>query len=143
MPQALSPHPLANAHLVPMSRWAGGFDGWTYRPTDNKGGWECFDGLLESNTPGAEASFDFSSPILGLYYRLGPESGDLLYSIDDADFQPLRVFDRFSPQFWRPQYRMLREDLPAKLHQLRLRVSDQRDPASKGNWVQLAHLMCG
>lgn len=142
LPAPLSKQPMESARMLRVPAVPGTFDGWTYRPLQKRGGWDCFSGVLESNTPGSEASFDFDGTLCGLYYLLGPESGDILCSIDKEPFESLRVFDRWSLDCWRPHYRILKADLKPGAHRLRVRVSDQRDPQSKGLWMKLAYVLC-
>jgi hypothetical protein len=61
--------------------------------------------------------------------------------VDDQPFVYHRMFDQFCLQFSRPGYWVLAEDLPPGRHTLRLRITDQADPRSKGRRVQLAALL--
>jgi hypothetical protein len=146
-PEIASPWP------TPLTKdpWVGGtmtpippntaFPGWVYRPLVNRGGWECFDGLFESNTMGHEAVFEFNGTTIGLFYQLGPESGDLLWAVDEGTLTSARVFDDHADKFWRPCYRILAQGLPQGRHRLRIQVGSDQDPRSNGRWVKLASLM--
>ncbi|OGV71664.1 MAG: hypothetical protein A2269_06905 [Lentisphaerae bacterium RIFOXYA12_FULL_60_10] len=76
-----------------------------------------------------------------MFYHLGPETGDLLWSIDDGSWTPTRWFDDYAPAFWRPSYRVLATGLTPGRHRLRVRVSMDQDPRSKGHWTRLAALL--
>ena len=117
------------------------FPGWTYRPMENKGGWQCFDGLLECDRPGFEAEFEFEGQAVGLFYQLGPETGDLLWAVDGGGWAPVRLFDDYSDKFWRPSIRVLTQGLKPGRHRLRIQVGPERDPRSKGNQARLAGLL--
>lgn len=124
-------------HLTPMSAT----EGWTYRPMKNNGGWECFDGVLESATPGAEVSFNFNGSTLGFFYHLGPESGNAEVSFDGGPFEHVELVDPYAKHFWRPSYRLIKTDLAPGPHCITLRVSERQPVESKGNSVRLASLL--
>jgi lysophospholipase L1-like esterase len=117
--------------------------GWTWIELENKGGWECFNGLLVAEKPGTELTLTFSGKLVGLYYQLGPETGNLHYSIDNGVEKLLEPFDKWAPTCTRPQYRILNDELTIGQHTITLRISESSDPQSKGTWARLAHLMIG
>jgi len=139
-PPPLTPDPWDAGTILPVAPDTR-FPGWNYRPLVNRGGWECFDGLFESNTPGSEAAFSFSGTAIGIFFQLGPETGDLQWALDNGEWQTVRLFDDHSVNFWRPCYRVFQRRLPPGPHRLKLRVSADRDPRSKGSWTKLAALM--
>lgn len=139
-PDPMTPAPLELADMSPIAPDTA-FPGWTYRPLENRGGWACFDGLLESGIAGSEASFEFKGTTIGLFYQLGPESGDIEWAVDDGAYSTARVFDSSSEAFWRPQYRILAHGLTPGRHRLHVRVAPSRDPRSNGHWVKLASLL--
>ena len=140
LPAPLTPDPWESCDMIPIPAGTQ-FAGWSYRATVNHGGWECFDGLFESDTVGCEAVFEFSGTGIGLFYHLGPESGDLLWAVDDGDLSTARLFDDYADKFWRPSYRLLAQGLTPGQHRLRIQVGPDRDPRSQGRWVKLAALM--
>lgn len=117
--------------------------GWTWIDLENKGGWECFNGLLMAEKPGIELTVKFTGKLVGLYYQLGPETGNLYYRIDDGPEQLLKLFDQYAPHCTRPQYRVLDDKLAGGEHTLYLRVAESKDENSKGTWTRLAYLMVG
>lgn len=139
-PAPLTRDPWEFGDMIPVPP-ATRFPGWNYVPMVNRGGWECFDGMFESNATGSEAAFDFTGTAVGVFFRLGPETGDLDWAVDNAAWQTTRVFDDYSLNFWRPCYRVLDRKLAPGPHRLRLKISADRDPRSKGNWTKLAALM--
>ncbi|MCE9589309.1 MAG: SGNH/GDSL hydrolase family protein [Planctomycetes bacterium] len=141
VPAPLTPDPWEHGDMLTIDPKVHRFEGWEYQPMVNRGGWECFDGVLASQTPGHDAVFDFHGTVVGLYYHLGPETGDLLWSVDDAPLAPRRVFDSYAPKFWRPQSCVLTEGLRPGPHRLRLRVGPERDPSSTGSWARIAHVL--
>ena len=140
LPAALTAQPWETCDLFPISAGTQ-FAGWAYRTLVNRGGWDCFDGLFESDTVGSEAIFEFNGTGIGLFYQLGPESGDMLWAVDDEAWATARVFDEYADKFWRPSYRILAQGLPPGRHRLRIQIGPDQDSRSKGRWAKLAALM--
>lgn len=118
-------------------------DGWTWIDLENKGGWECFNGLLMTEIPGTQLTMNFTGKIVGLYFQLGPDTGNLYYRIDDGPEQLLEPFDKWAPTCTRPQYRVLNDELVDGKHTIHIRVAESRDKDSNGTWTRLAYLMVG
>ncbi|MBL4700421.1 MAG: SGNH/GDSL hydrolase family protein [Phycisphaeraceae bacterium] len=145
------PTPLSSDHyaLATMQQLPHTAQGWTWIDLENKGGWECFDGLLTSNTPripgtpAATLALPFHGKLVGLHYQLGPETGNLHYQIDDGPQQLLEPFDSHAVKCIRPQYRILDDQLEHGEHTLHLRIAESKDERSKGTWTRLAHLLIG
>ena len=117
--------------------------GWTWVDLENKGGWECFSGLLMSDVPDTELTLSFEGKLVGLYYQLGLDTGNLYYQIDDGPEKLLEPFDKHAPNCTRPQYHILDDQLADGSHTLRLRIAQSKDERSKGTWTRLAYLRVG
>jgi sialidase-1 len=117
--------------------------GWAWIDLENKGGWECFTGLLMAEKPGTELILSFTGKLVGLYYQLGPDTGNLHYCIDDGPEQLLEPFDKWAVNCKRPQYRVLNDELTEGQHTLTLRIASSKDQQSQGTWTRLAHVMVG
>lgn len=143
-PAAL-PKPLVSDRYVSSTMQAlpRNVSGWTWIDLENKGGWECFDGLLMADKPGTELTLTFNGQLVGLYYQLGPDTGNLHYRIDDDPEQLLEPFDKYAAKCTRPQYRILDDKLPDGPHTITLRIAQTKDEQSKGTWTRLAMLMIG
>jgi lysophospholipase L1-like esterase len=140
LPQPLSQDPWDNADLLPLNGTHAA-EGWTYRPMQHNGGWDCFHGLLESDHAGATLDLPFDGRMVGVLYQLGPDSGHMDVAVDDGQFKTLQVFDRYAVGMSRPQHRMVDKDLAPGRHTLRVRVTGDRAEQSKGNYVRLGYLM--
>lgn len=140
LPAPLTPDPWEFADMKAIAPHIA-FPGWTYRPLKNNGGWQCFDGLFECDRPGLEAEFKFDGRAVGLFYQLGPETGDLLWAVDKGPWAPVRLFDDYSDKFWRPSIHVLTSELAPGRHRLRVQVGPDRDPRSKGNQARLAGIL--
>lgn len=138
----LTRRPLESCSLLTLTA-ANVTDGWEYEARENIGGWQNFDGVLKCDMPGKELRLKFAGTRLGLYYHLGPETGDIEYSIDGGEFVLKPIWDKHAASFWRPSYCMLADELPAGEHELVLRVAESKHADSKGRWTKLAHLLVG
>ncbi|HLL90346.1 MAG TPA: SGNH/GDSL hydrolase family protein [Tepidisphaeraceae bacterium] len=141
LPPPLSVMPLDRADMTSVAMLPNAFAGWSLRPMKNRGGWDCFDALLESNTPGATAAFSFTGRAVGLLYQLGPDTGDFAFAIDAGPFQTVRPFDAYAPTFWRPHYRLLAIDLAPGPRTVTVRVEPTKDERSRGTWTKLGYLL--
>ena len=143
VPRPRHAQPWEHANMLTVDPQRHRFQGWSYRPLVNRGGWECFDGVLESDSSDEShiATFDFDGTAVGLYYFLGPDSGNVTWSIDNGPWQETKLWDRFAEQFQRPSYQTLVANLKPGRHQLRVRVAPQQEPKSKGKWLRIAHLL--
>lgn len=143
VPRPMHKSPWEKADLPRVDPARDRFEGWSYRALVNRGGWECFDGVVETDSTNPEhvASFVFKGTAVGIYFFLGPDSGNLLWSIDGGPWKFARLFDRWAKMFQRPSYRMLATSLKPGKHTLRVRVAPRRDRPSKGKWLRIAHLL--
>lgn len=99
--------------------------------------------FLAASAPQSELKFAFSGSIIGLFYLIAPDSGDIEYAIDDGEPVRLSMWDKYAQQFTRPNYRILADDLAAGAHQLKLRILPERDENSTGTTVRLLAMLVG
>lgn len=144
--------PIAYPLTIPLrtDSWAGGNlkeaaalsalpAGWSREAPPFREGWP---NALAANSPeAAPLTFAFTGDTIGLYYLLGPDTGNLDYKIDGADWQALKPFDEFALQYARPQYRLLDDHLKPGDHTLTVRIRADKDARSKGTWTRLAFFM--
>lgn len=95
---------------------------------------------LSSDTPGATIAIPFKGDTIGIYFTLGPDTGNLDYKIDNGEYQTLAPFDAWS-QYYRIAYGILAARLENTDHTLTLRIRPDRDPGSKGTRTRLHYLM--
>ena len=139
-PPAILPSAWHRAGMTSVEPFVADAEGWSWTPMENRGGWECFDGVMQSNKVGSECAFPFTGSTVGLFYHLGPESGDIDWAVDDGPWQTRRVFDSHCT-YWRPHYTVLAESLDEGDHTLRVRVSSERDERSAGHELRLAYVL--
>jgi hypothetical protein len=115
-------------------------DGWV---VDDKEWVGRFRRVLASDRPGSELAFAFDGTSIGLYYVLGPDTGNFEWRVDDGAWQEACPFDYWAKLWPRPNYRILATGLPPGRHVLRLRISANRHPDSKGSYTRLGYFLVG
>ena len=105
---------------------------WNYQQT-----WVC------SDQPGSELTFDFEGNVIGVYWHLAMDTGDVEISIDGSPWRRSPTWDGWvltAPE--RINYKIWADDLPDGPHQLKLRITDGSQWAkSQGNNIRLTGFM--
>lgn len=147
MPAPLSPRPMDKARLVPYEQ-AALEPGWNVgqeSPLDDAqipSAVGKFRHVLSCDKAGPALSLRFEGDCLGLFGAVGPDSGDLEYSIDGGPWQPKPWFDAAAAAGFRPRAAVLAEGLdPAAAHELRLRVAEPVPQGSKGRTARIGYLL--
>jgi len=137
MPEPLTPDCWQTAHLVDLSQ-AKVVSGWQ---VEEKRWCGRFARVLASNQPGAELTLPFEGDTIGVYFVLGPDTGNFLWRVDDGEWHELCPFDHWARGYHRLSYRILASDLPRGKHTLGLRVSPNKHQDSKGLWTRIGYFM--
>ena len=138
LPVPLTPRPLVAARLVTYERGdlQEGWLGWQESPV------ELFFHVVRCNEPGPVLSMRFKGAAIGYFDVLGPDSGDLEFSIDGGPWQFKQNFDEFAKVGFRPHAGLLAENLdPEKEHKVRIRVAAKQPAVSKGRWARIAEFL--
>ena len=134
VPAPLSPKAMENARLVTYD-WATldeGWLGWQLSPTSQ------LPHLAVSNKPGATITLKFKGSQVGIYDIIGPDTGNLEYSIDCSEWKPKVNFDKYCLSYARPHATSLVTDLDrTKEHELRLRIAAAKPEGSKDIYTRL------
>lgn len=136
--QSVSPAPMEKAQCVPYE-WAKLDAGWKpgqRTPTDR------FLHVLECDQPGAVLTLKFKGAQVGFFDAIGPDTGDLEFSIDGGAWKLQPNFDSYCKSGTRPHARPLATDLdPKQEHELRLRVAEKIPDSSKGRFARIGYLL--
>lgn len=134
----VSPAPMEKAQCVPYD-WAKADAGWKFgQPSPT----ERFFHLAVCDQPGALLTLAFTGSQVGVFDVIGPDTGDLDYSVDQGAWQTLRDFDSYCVNSARPHARPLATGLdPQQRHELRLRVNEKIPENSKGHVARLGFLL--
>jgi len=93
--------------------------------------------ILEALTPGAQLSLNFTGTAVGIYCLAGPNAGIIEYKVDGGTFKTLDLYTKWSGGLYIPWVYMFETELKDKKHKLTLRMSDQKNPKSKGYACQI------
>ena len=121
--------------------------GWklveNWYPTDSIGTREGFVNrpILEATSPESTLSLPFTGTAIGLAIVSGPDTGEVLYSIDNQPYQNLNLYTQWSHFLHLPWYKLLSSDLPNKKHILHLKISQEKHPKSKGTACRIVYFL--
>jgi hypothetical protein len=79
--------------------------------------------------------------VVGLFWLIAPDSGDVEWSIDGSAPRRASSWDRYALRFTRANYTIFRDNLPPGEHVLTLRVSAEKNPESKGTWLRIGAML--
>jgi len=88
--------------------------------------------VLRGEEPGSELVFAFEGRAVGVFLLAGPDAGIVEASIDSGDFKKHDLFHRFSSGLNYPRSEIFASDLKPGKHVLKLRLSNEKNPKSKG-----------
>ncbi|MCG8311334.1 MAG: SGNH/GDSL hydrolase family protein [Cytophagales bacterium] len=95
--------------------------------------------MLVSDTPGSELQFDFKGKAVGIAVAAGPDTGAIEYSIDGGKFKSVDLFTKWSKHLHLPWYYVLEAELKHEKHSLKIRISENRNPASNDHACRIKH----
>ena len=137
--EPLEPRAWSNGQMSPSSTLAPSKPGWSVEQAQPGRGLPNF---AASKDPAAEPlEYRFTGDTIGICFALGPDTGNLDYKVDAADWEPLRTFDVFALEGTRLQSRVLAENLKTGVHTLFVRPRADKDDRSKGQYTRLAFFM--
>lgn len=122
-------------------------DGFTldpsWKPTDGIHGRDGFVNVpaLIGVKPGAVLELSFTGNMIGIAVVSGPDAGIIKYKIDNKAYPELDLYTRWSYSLHLPWYLLLGDDLPPGKHVLRLEVSANKNPDSKGTACRIVHFL--
>lgn len=134
LPKALSPHSLENAKLVSYD-WAqmdADWLGWQLSSSSN------IPHVAVANKPGATMTLKFKGSAVGIYDIIGPDTGNIDFSLDGGEWRHRVNFDKYCLTYARPSSTTLVGNLdPAVEHELKLRIAEDTPEGSKGRFTRL------
>jgi len=97
--------------------------------------------MLLSEKPGSECRFRFEGTAAGIFVAAGPDAGTAEFSFDGAAWRRRNLFTEWSPTLHIPWAHVLDGDLALGPHELRMRVSAEKDARSIGTAVRIVNLL--
>ncbi|WP_038165971.1 SGNH/GDSL hydrolase family protein [Verrucomicrobium sp. BvORR106] len=134
VPAPLSPQAMEKAKLVSYD-WTTLDEGWL--------GWQLSSAsqiphLAVSNKPGSTISFKFKGSQVGIYDIIGPDTGNLEFSLNGGDWQKKVNFDKYCLTYARPHATPLAQNLdPSKEHEIKIRIAADKPEGSKDIYTRL------
>lgn len=122
-------------------------NGWqlveNWQPTDGAGTRSGFVNcsVLEATTPDASLSLSFTGNAVGIGLLAGPDTGEVLYSIDNSPYQSMDLYTQWSHFLHLPWYKLFASNLSDKKHTLHLKISPNKNPKSKGNACRIVYFL--
>lgn len=112
--------------------------GWS---TDQTCNWKPPADVYMAETPGDGFRMQFTGTAAGFSMLAGMDTGDIEVSIDEGEWQKVRLFDRYCTQFHRPKIVLVAVDLPPGEHTVDIKISDKRHEDSTGHAVRILKLL--
>lgn len=134
LPPPMNKTPMVNARCIP------------YEMANFQGAWQVgqrspiatFRHVAVSDKPGATLSLRFKGAALGVFDAVGPDSGDLEFSVDGGQWQRRAGFEPGGGAAVRTSSRVLARGLdPSQWHEFRLRVAEKQPEGSKGRLLRI------
>lgn len=94
---------------------------------------------LRSDEAGNYLYYAFGGSALTAFILAGPDAGILEVSIDSGEWQEVDLYHRFSEKLNYPRSVILADDLVGSFHQVAIRVSEKKNPESKGNTATILY----
>ncbi|PLK44589.1 SGNH/GDSL hydrolase family protein [Emticicia sp. TH156] len=122
-------------------------NGWqlieNWKPADGAGTREGFVNVpvLEATSPEALLTFEFTGNAVGLSVVSGPDTGEIGYKINNGPWQKMDLYTQWSSGLHLPWYKLLAAGLINKKHTLYLKMSESRNPKSKGTACRIVHFL--
>jgi lysophospholipase L1-like esterase len=132
----ISPMPWEKAHLVDASEIAA--EGWNH---DEPSARKQFPHSIATPEPGKELKYRFNGTVIGVYWVIAPDSGDIEYSIDGGAPQHASSWDKYALRFTRVNYKIFSDNLAPGDHELVLKVLPEPQAESKGTWIRIGALL--
>ena len=122
-------------------------DGWRiidrWHPTDAAATREGFVdvSMIVVDAPGGSISLPFEGKAVGIAIAAGPDAGVIEYSVDGRPFKRRDLFTRWSGSIHLPSYVVLEDGLTSSTHTLKVRMSSDKNPSSKGHACRIVHFL--
>lgn len=134
----VSPAPMEKAQCVPYE-WSTADAAWKFGQQSSV---ERFLHIAQCDQPGAVLTLSFTGSQVGVFDLIGPDTGDLEFAIDGAEWKLLQDFDSYCVSSTRAHARPLASGLdPKQAHELRLRVAAKIPEKSQGHVARLGWLL--
>ncbi len=122
-------------------------DGWIYKtkwiPEDKASTRDGYTNvpMLVGDQPGKILKFTFRGSAAGIAVASGPDAGIIEYSIDGREWKSIDLFTQWSEWLHLPWFLTLGDDLKRGSHVLKIRLSNNKNAASRGTVCRIRYLL--
>jgi lysophospholipase L1-like esterase len=97
--------------------------------------------MLVCETAGAELEYKFKGRTIGVYWLVAPDSGDIEWSVDGS--KPIRQssWDICTQRYTAANYCIFDDNLENSQHVLKIKLLQEKQPQSHGNWIRIGALL--
>lgn len=100
--------------------------------------------MIYSNQPGDSLTLKFTGTVIGTYWLVTPDSGDIEWSIDGGETATTSSWDYYALEYpLRINYKILDDSLEPGEHILIIRISSKKQPKAEGTWIRLGAFLVG
>jgi sialidase-1 len=97
--------------------------------------------MLISTEPGSAFIYSFKGSAIGISVAAGPDAGIIEYSIDNGDLVSKDLYTVWSSNLHLNLYMVLKDKLSPLQHELKIRISDNKNQKSTGNACRIVHFL--
>ncbi|GAB3255567.1 hypothetical protein GCM10027347_16780 [Larkinella harenae] len=97
--------------------------------------------MLETTTPGATLTLNFTGTAVGMAIVSGPDAGVVEYRIDNGPYRKMDLQTQWSQQLHLPWYKLFASNLPDKKHTLQLRMAPAKKDKSKSGACRIVYFL--
>lgn len=97
--------------------------------------------VMISDQPGSIVEFSFEGTAIGMSGTSGPDAGIIDYSIDGAPFKSFDLYTYWSGFLYLPWYVVLDGELSSSKHQIKIRISENKNEKSIGHACRIVHFL--
>lgn len=94
--------------------------------------------VLEASQPQAKLNYEFKGTMVSIFVVSGPDAGMIEYQVDQGAWQQLDLYTQWSGRLHLPKLYVLADELTDSKHNLRIRVTNQKNPESNGHACRIA-----
>jgi len=144
MPTKLDPFCYEKGTLIPVTCGIQS-DGWeidnNWSPDDRMPTREGYVNvpMLIGTDPGKILKFEFTGTAAGVAIASGPDAGIIEYSTDGNEWNSLDLYTQWSGSLHLPWFLTLADDLEEGPHSMRIKMSSNKNPASKGTACRIRY----
>jgi sialidase-1 len=97
--------------------------------------------MLISTVPGSTFSYSFKGSAIGISVVAGPDAGIVEYSVDNDDLVSKDLYTTWSSNLHLNLYMVFEDTLSPLQHELKIRISDNKNQKSTGNACRIVHFL--